>query len=297
MAPTIKLIYFSLPGRAEVSRLIAAIGKLEIEDTRLTFDAWKSPDNSVKAVTPFGQVPVLEVDGKFLAQSPAIDRYLASLAGLLPADPWRVALADQAYAFMEDVMQTIYPTFKIADADDKIKARQEIVAGALADKLALLTKLVEGRPGTYLTGDTITHGDLAVFCSLSTLQSGWLDGALWHCSLCNVAVVWCWLWVKRFMHTHPHTHARVQKKQRPRREGRRGGLLGNCCTLFRHHRKHHCAAALLATPTNAGVPTDLLKDYPTLKAFRNHIASVPEVAAFYAKEKDDIRTTGFKADA
>lgn len=222
MAPTLKLIYFSLPGRAEVSRLIAAVGKLdELEDKRMSFDEWKSPDNSVKPAAPFGQVPVLEVDGKFLAQSPAIDRYLASVAGLLPADPWRVALADQAYAFMEDVMQTIYPTFKIADADEKIKARQEIVKGALADKLALLTKLVEGRPGTYLTGDTITHGDLAVFCSLSTLQSGWLDG----------------------------------------------------------------------------VPTDLLKDYPALKAFRNAIANVPEVAAFYAKETDDIRTKGFKADA
>jgi hypothetical protein len=37
----------------------------------------------------------------------ATDRYIAHLAGLLPSDPWKVALADQAYAFMEDVMQTM----------------------------------------------------------------------------------------------------------------------------------------------------------------------------------------------
>jgi hypothetical protein len=39
--------------------------------------------------------------------------------------------------------------------------------------------LQEGRAGKYLTGDELSHGDLAVFCNLSTLQSGWLDGA--HC--------------------------------------------------------------------------------------------------------------------
>jgi hypothetical protein len=38
-----------------------------------------------------------------------------------------------------------YPTFKIQDADEKIKARQEIVKGALADKLTLLSKHIEGR--------------------------------------------------------------------------------------------------------------------------------------------------------
>jgi hypothetical protein len=31
---------------------------------------------------------------------------------------------------------------RIQDADEKIKARQELVTGALADKLKLLTKLV-----------------------------------------------------------------------------------------------------------------------------------------------------------
>lgn len=34
----------------------------------------------------------------------------------------------------------------------------------------------ESRPGKFMTGDKLTHGDLAVFCQLSVLQSGWLDG-------------------------------------------------------------------------------------------------------------------------
>jgi len=36
--------------------------------------------------------------------------------------------------------------------------------------------LQESRPGKYLAGDQLTHGDLAVFVRLSTLQSGWLEG-------------------------------------------------------------------------------------------------------------------------
>jgi hypothetical protein len=33
------------------------------------------------------------------------DRYVAQRAGLLPSDPWQVAVADQAYFFCEDVWQ------------------------------------------------------------------------------------------------------------------------------------------------------------------------------------------------
>jgi hypothetical protein len=36
--------------------------------------------------------------------------------------------------------------------------------------------LQESRPGRYVSGDTLNHGDLAVFVRLSTLQSGWLEG-------------------------------------------------------------------------------------------------------------------------
>jgi hypothetical protein len=54
---------------------------------------------------------------------------------------------------------------------------------------------------------------------------------------------------------------------------------------------------LLLAMSCSGVPRDILTTYPVLKEFRNAIATLPEVAAFYAKETDDIRKNGFYADA
>lgn len=42
-----------------------------LQDKRLTFDEWRA-SGDLKASLPFGQLPVLEVDGKYIAQSAAI---------------------------------------------------------------------------------------------------------------------------------------------------------------------------------------------------------------------------------
>lgn len=52
---------------------------------------------------PFGQVPVLEVDGsKLLAQSHTIARYLARQHGLAGKDEWENALTDSFVACIQD---------------------------------------------------------------------------------------------------------------------------------------------------------------------------------------------------
>jgi len=45
---------------------------------------------------PFGQVPVLEIDGKVVNQSVAISRYLAKKAGLTGNNEWETLLIDVA---------------------------------------------------------------------------------------------------------------------------------------------------------------------------------------------------------
>ena len=91
--PKLELFYFDIPGKGEAIRLHNAFAGLPLKDTRITRDqflAMKECGN-----LPYGQVPLLAVDGKhYIAQSAAIMRYLGKLSGLYPSDPIKAALVD-----------------------------------------------------------------------------------------------------------------------------------------------------------------------------------------------------------
>ncbi|EFJ52621.1 hypothetical protein VOLCADRAFT_102603 [Volvox carteri f. nagariensis] len=167
----LKLHYFGLPGRAETSRICLTIGKVPYEDVIYEFKTWQEH----KAKMPFGQVPVLELeDGKMLAQSGAIERYVAKLAGLYPDDPLQAALADQAAFQMSDILELFTPTFQMSP-EEKVKARQEILATKGKEKMLYLSKLLE-TSGEYVAGDKLSYGDIVIFATLSNLVSGFMDG-------------------------------------------------------------------------------------------------------------------------
>uniref|UniRef100_A0A1I7XEN0 glutathione transferase n=1 Tax=Heterorhabditis bacteriophora TaxID=37862 RepID=A0A1I7XEN0_HETBA len=73
-----KLTYFNGRGAAEISRQLFALAGQEYEDVRYERDEWPQHKDEM----PFGQIPVLEVDGKKLAQSYAINRFLARQFGI-----------------------------------------------------------------------------------------------------------------------------------------------------------------------------------------------------------------------
>ena len=88
----LKLTYFDFHGgRGEPARLALFIGGIAFEDDRVKPADWARR----KSETPFGALPVLEVDGQTVAQSNAINRYVGKLADLYPSDPWQAALCDE----------------------------------------------------------------------------------------------------------------------------------------------------------------------------------------------------------
>lgn len=163
------LHYFDFPGRAEGTRLLFKLGGIPYTDKFVVRNEWPT----TKQQMPFGQVPVLEYDGKMLAQSSTIERYVAKVANLYPSDPWEAAQADSVVDLINDVNALFGPTYSLPP-EEKIKKREEILAGSLKEKLNYLSKFLEGKE--YVAGNSISHADVALLVGLSYLKSGLLDG-------------------------------------------------------------------------------------------------------------------------
>src|SRR5262245_4409088 len=166
-----KLTYFDFHGgRGEVARLAFALGGVAFEDDRVSFAAWRER----KPQTPYGALPVLEVDGRTVAQSNAINRYVGKLVGLYPNDPWQAALCDEAMGAVEDIGEKIVATFNLRDVE-KRAAREALAAGPISFILSRLQDRLVARGGRYFADDRLTVADLKVFVWLRHLKSGALD--------------------------------------------------------------------------------------------------------------------------
>uniref|UniRef100_A0A914Y7P7 Glutathione S-transferase n=1 Tax=Panagrolaimus superbus TaxID=310955 RepID=A0A914Y7P7_9BILA len=126
--PHYKLIYFDVRGRAEAIRQLFKLAKVDFEDSRIDMDTWAN----VKESTPFGQVPVLEVNGKQIAQTNAILRYIGHEFGLAGSNKLENAQIDALADLLMD-----------AQAADGLKQWPLVILGAIKeDKVAFFKEKV-----------------------------------------------------------------------------------------------------------------------------------------------------------
>lgn len=170
--PHLKLTYFDFHGgRGETARLALSIGGIPFEDDRVPGSTWPSR----KAATPFGSLPVLEVDGRVVTQSNGINRYVGKLANLYPTDAWQAALCDEAMDVVEDVSHPLGATFSIKDEEEKRARRQALVDGPLGSVLPRLARRLVEHGGEFFADGRLTVADLKVFLWIRHLKSGSLD--------------------------------------------------------------------------------------------------------------------------
>jgi len=155
-----KLTYFNSRGRAELCRLIFAVAGVQYEDVRLEKDHWPA----LKPKAPFGQLPMLEVDGVTLCQSNAMARFLArrfNLAGKTELDQARV---DMIIDCFEDSAKPLMSLFHEPDEQKKAELKKKFVEEQLPVAFVNLEKLlVQNHNGDkYLVGDELTWADLAL---------------------------------------------------------------------------------------------------------------------------------------
>ena len=169
--PKLKLSYFDFHGgRGEPARLALAIGGIPFEDDRVGAD-W----SDAQGQTPFGSLPVLEVDGQVVTQSNAINRYVGKLANLYPSDPWQAVLCDETMDAVEDIGTKISATLFIADEEEKKAQRQALADGPITFFLERLQRKLVERGGEYFADRRLTVADLKVFVWIRHLKSGKLD--------------------------------------------------------------------------------------------------------------------------
>jgi glutathione S-transferase len=104
-----KLTYFDIRGLAEVPRLCLAAAGINFVDDRIPFV--RNEDGTFsrgdweqrKEKTPYGQVPVLEVNGVQIAQSAAIVRFIGRKGGLLGSNEIEEALIDAGWETVQDI--------------------------------------------------------------------------------------------------------------------------------------------------------------------------------------------------
>ena len=165
--PKYRLTYFHSQGRGEVIRLLFALAHEAFVDERLTESSSASSRpvfDALKGSLPFGQLPVLRIDGEggpVLAQSHAIERFLARRFGLMGGSEVEEQVVDSVTEAVRDLTQAY------AGSRADAAAQQRFLAHTLPAFLEQLHRLAQrsnrGSAHNTLVGGTLTLADVVVY--------------------------------------------------------------------------------------------------------------------------------------
>ena len=165
-----------------MSRLALFLGAVPFEDIRIKKESYddfkltgKLPNGKLP---PFRQLPVLEVDGKLIAQTGAIARYCGKLTGLYPTDnDIDAGKIDQIIEAAQDINYIVSISSREKNSEKKKIAREILSTKHLPKWFQFLENLIkENNKSKWFVGESITIADLAIWRLLGWLSSGMLDG-------------------------------------------------------------------------------------------------------------------------
>jgi len=169
-APRYKLYYFDIQGRAEVIRLVFKAAGVPFIDSRVSQDQW--PD--FKPKTPFGSMPVLEMDGQKFGESGAILRWAARKFGLGGKTDADSLVADAVISQASELLDQFIGVFFCQDPAEKEQRTIKLKASANTffsrwNSVARDIKSTN-RTYTYLLGNSLTVADLQIFQTMCQLE-------------------------------------------------------------------------------------------------------------------------------
>lgn len=174
----LKLNYFNGKGIAETSRMLLAAAGVEYEDFRYPLDInnWATYDFTRdefdkdkadgKLWKSMDKLPFLQVDGKTIFQSKAIERYIANRYLLMGGDLEDGAIIDSYCECLRD-FKTAYHVEK--KKENKEEAMNKWFTELLVNKLEVLDSIISNK-GTnldgYAVGGKLSLADVSIYTFL-----------------------------------------------------------------------------------------------------------------------------------
>merc|ERR1711976_77990 len=129
------------------------------EDVRYEHDEWMS---KYKPISPFGQCPWLEFGNHKIAQSHAMNTYLANQCGLGGKTPEEQARLDMIALSIDSYI--VWPASltrrEKEDMNRRAALRKKYIEEELPTAMANVNKHLEENGGTWLVGDSMTWVDM-----------------------------------------------------------------------------------------------------------------------------------------
>jgi glutathione S-transferase len=169
------LIYWKIAARGQLPVLLLSAGSVDFVYDDATANAW--PEEKEKM--PFGQLPVLKIGDKMIAQSGAIVRYCAKIANLLPADDLEVATVDSIMEQCNDVFSAMVKA-KYTEDDTKRKAAwKKFQHETLSQKMDRINTMLANTGEVFFGGKQPNAADVAIFSTLNLVEKAGVKLPQW----------------------------------------------------------------------------------------------------------------------
>ena len=172
-----EVIYFEAPGYAEPTRLCLELSGKPWKNTIVDWDGYQKLKEAGEL--PWGFLPVLKTSQGTIAESGAMMRYAASLAGLDSDDLYTQGKINEIIEVIDGWRAHFTPTFYIDDLEERCAARQALFEpGAKMDAgLKDLETLFENSPTGWIAGtEGMSLADVKAFLNRFMMFSGQFDG-------------------------------------------------------------------------------------------------------------------------
>lgn len=171
--PQYKLIYFNARGRAEHIRYIFAYAGIDYIDERIPKERWPE----IKKTMPYGMLPVLQIDGKLIAQSNAVARYLARKHGLNGKDEWEAMLCDILVDTLGDLKHELFQYRTEEDPFKKEDKKIKLMKETIPFYLNKFEQTIAENDG-YAVGSNTTWADFVFAVALENFEQIFGSNAL-----------------------------------------------------------------------------------------------------------------------